>query len=349
MHFQHGIVEGFYGRQWSWEERLSLPGLMTRWQLDCYIYAPKGDGSLRSQWQQPFSQVHFQRLKALGEAFHQHGLQWGLGLSPAGLQAQCSAADIAVLTAKLESIKRLQVDALWLLFDDLPAGNPELAANQLRVAQQVVAVLPEVNIAVCPSYYSFDPILEELFGRCPEGYFAALNEGLPEAVDLLWTGNKVVSDSITCADLTAATELLGRPPLLWDNYPVNDGRKTSRFLHLAPFSARGGIAKGLCRGHFSNPMNQFALNALPLATLRDVAASPDSLPLGPGLADLPGELKALLLRDWQAFQHLGLDGLDAAAKQQRLDEYRAIGHPMANEIVQWLGEAYRFDPNCLTE
>ncbi|GAB3380984.1 protein O-GlcNAcase [Spongiibacter taiwanensis] len=327
---------------------MSLPTLMRQWQLDCYIYAPKGDASLRSHWQQPFSPEQFSRLHRLGEAFHHAGLQWGVGLSPAGLQATCNQADLATLSAKLASIRQLQIDTLWLLFDDLPAGNPELAANQLRVAECVLDSLPQTRIAVCPSYYSFDPILEEIFGDCPAGYFEQLNAGLPPSVDLLWTGNKVVSESISAADIAAATATLGRPPLLWDNYPVNDGRKTSRFLHLAPFSQRAGIDPARCRGHFSNPMNQFSLNQLALTSLHAPLSDPcDTLALSD--CDIPASLQYLLGRDWQAFQCRGLDGMTDAEKQQRVAEYGAIDHPMAVEVVEWLNEAYRFDPNCLTE
>lgn len=348
MDFQYGIVEGFYGRQWRWSQRMALPALMRQWHLDCYIYAPKGDASLRSQWQRPFNNDQFARLKQLGEAFHDAGLQWGVGLSPAGLQASCNRQDLATLTTKLANIRQLEIDALWLLFDDLPAGNPELAANQLRVAERVLESLPHTRIAVCPSYYSFDPILEQIFGACPPNYFEQLNAGLPPSVDLLWTGNRVVSESIDAADIASATATLGRPPLLWDNYPVNDGRKTSRFLHLAPFRQRDGISREHCRGHFSNPMNQFNLSQLALATLR-TPSDKSGKALVETASDVPASLHALLSRDCRDFQCRGLDGMTDAEKQQRVAEYGAINHPMAMEVVEWLKEAYRFDPNCLTE
>ena len=45
-------------------------------------------------------------------------------------------------------------------------------------------------------------------------------------------------DFVTHASLKDITELMRRPPVLWDNYPVNDSAKMSRHLHLAPFEGR---------------------------------------------------------------------------------------------------------------
>lgn len=364
MAFQYGIVEGFYGRQWTWPQRFSLPEHMLQWGIQSYVYAPKGDVSLRSHWQDAFSTEHVQNLSQLAANFKNASLSWGLGLSPVGLQAEVKPRDMHRLADKLRSIAQLKPDSLWVLFDDLPAGNPQLAANQLRVVSAVIEQLPDTQIAVCPSYYSFDPILETLFGRRPEGYFEDLHQGLPAEVQLLWTGNKVVSDRITAEDIQSATEALGRAPLLWDNYPVNDGRKTSRFLHLAPFANRSPAIPELCSGHFSNPMNPFSLNASALSTLNpsvglatnlggytgvNAAQSNNRYGLGAGISRWPKALQSLLLRDWQIFQEQGLDNIAIADKKDLIKQYQEIDHPAAVEVCQWLAEEYRFDPNCLTE
>tara|TARA_R110002167_G_scaffold88824_4_gene239471 strand:- start:389 stop:1450 length:1062 start_codon:yes stop_codon:yes gene_type:complete len=353
MAFSLGVIEGFYGRQWTWAQRFALPSLLRQWSYGSYVYAPKADVSLRSDWRSEFSASHRDNLLALGAECRRAGVSWGLGLSPVGLQADYTAADKQTLERKIAAIGELRPDVLWVLFDDLPAGNPHLARNQLAVVADIRRQLPNLQLAVCPSYYSFDPILETLFGACPDNYFADLNAGLDADIDVLWTGNRVISDAYTESDMARATKLLGRKPLLWDNYPVNDGRKTSRFLHLAPFDGRPRQLAAWCTGHMINPMNQFHLSGLVLPTLAEVYTGigdykPEQA-LDSVLNTLPSALKVLLQRDMVQFQLKGLDGIADEEKQHYLKEYGAISHLVSDEICDWLNEGYRFDPACLTD
>jgi hypothetical protein len=351
--FTTSIIEGFYGRQWSWEQRYALPELLAKWQYSSYIYAPKGDTSLRHKWSHAFSSEQFANFEKLGRACHAADIAWGLGLSPVGLQAKYGVSERKKLKNKINEIQMVKPDILWVLFDDLPAGNKRLAENQVAVVSDIQQQLPDAQLAMCPSYYSFDPILEELFGACPANYFQDLNAGLGLDIDILWTGNRVISDTYSGDDCQRAAILLGRKPLIWDNYPVNDGRKTSRFLHLAPFSGRSPDMVDWCRGHAINPMNQFHLSTLVLPTLADVYTSKSNydpaLAFERAIAVLPDELARLIARDARLFQQQGLDGIGPAEKISLVDEYRNITHPVAIEVCDWLTEGYQFDPACLTD
>lgn len=351
--FTLGIIEGFYGRQWSWEQRRELVAKLPSWGYRDYVYAPKGDTQLRSHWRAPFPAAWREQVSAWASCCNAAGIRWGLGLSPAGVQAQFSGADRQQLESKLAEIAQLAPDILWVLFDDLPAGNPSLAANQIAVVDCVRQHLPDVALAVCPSYYSDDPILEEVFGAMPPGYFEALASGLPGDVDLLWTGPKVISHHYSEADMRRAEQLLGRKPLLWDNYPVNDGRKTSRFLNLQPFSGRPAGLANWTAGHYVNPMNQFHLSELVLSGLANVYREGEDYAaqrqFEAALAELPADLAALLRRDAERFQRQGLDALNDNDKSTLIEDYAAIDHPAAAEVRAWLNEEYRFDPACLTE
>lgn len=344
-----GLIEGFYGRQWTWQQREALAAKLAQWGYDSYIYAPKGDHSLRSHWRQPFSAQHLQKLSALGSACAKQGVKWGLGLSPVGLQGEYSEEGQLALQAKLVELASLSLDYLWILFDDLPAGNPNLAANQIAVVNRVRASLPSVTLAMCPSYYSFDPVLEELFGACPQDYFAELAAGLAGDVDILWTGNRVISALYTEKDMLRAAELLGRKPLLWDNYPVNDGRLGSRFVNLAGFQGRPSALRSWTVGHMVNPMNQYQLSCLVLPSLPEVYRADAGYIAENRFAGLPKSLADLLTADYSVFQRLGLDAMGERFRQRRLREYRSISHPVATEVADWLDNKYAFDPACLTD
>jgi hypothetical protein len=99
-------------------------------------------------------------------------------------------------------------------------------------------------------------------------YLRGLTEGLDPDVEVMWTGRRVVNDTITADDARRWAEHLGRPPLVWDNTPVNDAMM-SESLHLGPYTGRDPDLRDLCSGVLWNPM-EFATASV--ATLASAAA-----------------------------------------------------------------------------
>ena len=48
--FMCGVVEGFYGRPWTSEQRRRLFQRMNKMGMDTYLYAPKDDCKHRMYW-----------------------------------------------------------------------------------------------------------------------------------------------------------------------------------------------------------------------------------------------------------------------------------------------------------
>ncbi|MEM8563363.1 MAG: beta-N-acetylglucosaminidase domain-containing protein, partial [Pseudomonadota bacterium] len=46
-----GVVEGFYGRPWSFQTRTDYAQFIADLGLNTYLYCPKSDPYLRKQWQ----------------------------------------------------------------------------------------------------------------------------------------------------------------------------------------------------------------------------------------------------------------------------------------------------------
>lgn len=349
---QPGIIEGFYGRPWPLDERLQLLQWMPAAGFGTYVYAPKADAHLRRQWRHPHPESVWQSLQQLRQAARDAGVSFGLGLSPWGLQQQMTAGDRAALRAAVTRLNALEPDWLGILFDDMPGGQLDLAERQLAVVHEILSVSSAAQHAVCPTYYSQDPILDELFGPCPENYLESLSEGLPACTALLWTGPAVVTRTYRAADFDWIAARSARPVMLWDNSAVNDGRRTSEFLPLRPFRTDPELIRAHCVGHLVNPMSQAALARTVLSTLgawyqqpaRDAAENWQRV-----LEACPPALAALLARDADCFEHRGLSALSAAQRVQRTAEYRRVDHPVAHEIGAWLAGEYVFDPNCLND
>jgi hypothetical protein len=348
-----GVIEGFYGRPWSWEDRTNYATFLAEAGFNFYLYAPKADSWLRRDWQEPWPASHEEKLRELREAYRVSGIRWGLGLSPFDLHRDYGSSGKQLLSDKISRINMLEPDILCILFDDMRADKAEVAKTQAEIMQDVCNWSGADTVIVCPSYYSLDPVLDELFGQRPENYLQTLGEQLPTAVEIFWTGNKVVPDTISRADLRQVAELSGRTPWLWDNYPVNDGERASKHLHLDAFSGRDPGLGRVLGGHAVNPMNQAWLSKIPLLTLLDVYRKGDDYDKAASLVDslervCGAELGRQMQADLPLFQEQGLDHISDTLKQKLLERYSKFSSPCAREVVDWLRGEYRFDPECLT-
>lgn len=343
-----GIIEGFYGKHWSWQDRHSSVEFLAQSGLTTYIYAPKSDAYLRRNWDQPWPLADIEQLAALAGHCRRSGILWGLGLSPFEAYIDYGPQTRERLRRKLAEIDQLKPDVLCILFDDMRGDVPGLAALQARISQDIAAFSCARRIILCPSYYSEDPVLERVFGEMPANYWQDLGRELDLAMDFFWTGDRVCSRSFSRDSVAAISDAMGRPPVIWDNYPVNDGEKMCRLLHLRPFSGRPvGMAQWL-RGHIANPMNQAWLSRIALCTM-PVSGSETPDFVTAVRQQCPQVLARLLERDLGLFNDEGLDAIDAPRQRLLLQEYGAVDHPCASEVSAWLRGAYAFDPACLTD
>ena len=342
--FLSGIVEGFYGREWPWPERRRYAEFLASQGFNTYLYCPKGDQWLRRQWSRPWPAGQRAELEGLAALCRERGLNWGVGLSPYALYENYGGAERKRLQGKIGEIDALGGNLLAVLFDDMPGGCPDLANRQAEILGDIEAWSGADVLLTCPTYYSFDPALERLFGQRPEGYWQRFGEQVSSRYGIFWCGNKVCPDTISREDIAPIAGELARPPVLWDNYPVNDGERASRFLHLEPLSGREPELHGSLAGHLCNPMNQPRLSMYPLGGLTALLGGKAG-----SLTDVYGEpLGSLLAEDRELFETEGLDGMGKETKQRLVARYRDIDHPAATEVVDWLTEQYRFDPACLT-
>jgi hypothetical protein len=346
--FLTGIVEGFYGRSWPHETRLLYADYLSSSGLNTCLYCPKSDPYLRKQWQQDWPQSQWDELCQLSRVYRDRGLYWGVGLSPFALYRHYGPAQRDQLRAKMERLAGLNAPLLAILFDDMPGDVEALADRQAEIVADVASWLPGMRLLVCPTYYSFDPVLQTHFGAMPADYWPRLGRCLPPGVDIFWTGSKVCSEAITRSDIGAINELLKRPVMLWDNYPVNDGALRSNFLYLDELSGRDSLPPEMISGHLCNPMNQGTLSLpalLGLARLYSGEAGNDDL-----LKKTIGAATWQQLQsDRVAFTELGLSGMGETHCRELAMRYRSLPGPAAGEVAGWLLGEYRFDPACLTD
>jgi len=350
---QLGVIEGFYGEPWSWEEREEYAPFLKQHGFSFYIYAPKADGYLRKKWREPFPKDLEDKLSRLSARCRAAGVEFGVGFSPYEIYLSPFEDGVKrLLGNRIDAFNRVGVDKFGLLMDDMKGDWPELAKRQIEIVNWAAGRATAKQLIFCPTYYSLDPVLEKLFGKKPEGYLEQLGAQLDKKVSLFWTGEAVCSRGYSEEHLRATAGTLGRKPFLWDNYPVNDGPRMCKFLHLRPMTGRpSGIGEWLA-GHSVNPMNQPTLSRIPLLTLKfsyeqGAAYRPDEAFLKAAEIVTCPEMAIQLESDLPNFMDLGLDRLAAAERAKMKDAYTpylasAVNRTSgaAREIIDWLDDRY---------
>jgi len=339
-----GIVEGFYGRPWSWDERRSVMANLAPAGYGFYLYAPKGDAHLRRRWREPYPSDALAALARFAADCRRHGVRFGIGLSPYELFLGFDGEARGALADRLAMFDDIGAADVAILFDDMRGDIPDLAERQAEIVAFAAETSAASRFVVCPSYYSDDPVLDRVFGRRPERYLEDLGRLLAPGIEIFWTGEDVCSREISPGHLRRVGEVLGRRPLLWDNYPVNDGPRMSQHLHLRGFTGRAGIGPHVA-AHAINPALQPTLSCIPALTLAMSYARGEDYEYGSALYEaavaVAGEPLAAMLRD----DLLSLDdgGLGRMGEERRAalrDRYAAVDHPAAREVAEWLDGRY---------
>ena len=118
--FSLGVIEGFYGREWSWQARADYAPFLREHGYRFYLYAPKGDTVLRKRWRERWDAEQRDALEALRAHYRDAGVAFGVGLTPFGAQSAYDADARRALESKIRDLDALELDVLALLFDDVP-------------------------------------------------------------------------------------------------------------------------------------------------------------------------------------------------------------------------------------
>jgi hyaluronoglucosaminidase len=345
MNVELGVIEGFYGRPWSWQEREQSVSFLAAFGYRFYIYAPKADPFLRRRWQEPHPDDAADALARLAGHCRSRGTRFGVGLSPYEIYIDFDDAARAALARKLDFLDGIGIQDLAVLFDDMRGDLPGLARQQADIVDWIAGRTRADRIIVCPSYYSDDPILDRVFGMRPDRYVDSIGELLDPAIHIFWTGPEVCSREISPRHVQRVAEQLRRAPFLWDNYPVNDGQRMSQYLHLRAFTGRhAAIGSGIA-AHGINPALQPTLTRIPALTLVDSYRLGDDYDYseafqGAAREVLGDPLASLLREDVLFLQDVGLDRLGEREGLLR-ERYGGVDHPAAREIMRWLDGGYR--------
>ncbi|KOB69325.1 Uncharacterized protein OBRU01_16815 [Operophtera brumata] len=159
-----GVVEGFYGRPWTTEQRKDLFQKLKKWGMDMYVYAPKDDYKHRAYWRELYTVEEAEHLTSLISAAKEQGIVSQFGCT-------CFA----------------------LLFDDI---EPEMSESDKQIFQSFahaqVSITNEIHqhlgcprFLLCPTQYCSTRAMPTVHSS---EYLNTLGTKLSQQIDIMWTG-----------------------------------------------------------------------------------------------------------------------------------------------------------------
>ncbi len=339
-----GVIEGYFGRAWSWADRAKVINRLAPAGFSFFHYAPKIDSKLRRKWRNVHDEADTKNLRRFVEHCASHRVRSGVGLSPYGAHVKFDRETKEKLRDKIAWLDMLGIDDLVILFDDMRGDYTNLAERQAEIIDFATGCSKASRFFMCPSYYSDDPVLDRVFGQRPEAYLETLGKLLDPAISVYWTGEEVCSREFGIGHLANVAERLGRTPSIWDNYPVNDGPRMSNHLHLRAFTGRPPAIGPHIAHHAINPASQPILGCVPALTLPLSYRRGEAYLYAAAFAEAATavcgiDLAFMLQEDLNLLEDRGLSEIADTLAELR-QKYASVNHPAAREIVDWLNGGY---------
>ena len=260
-----GVVEGFYGTPWSFEDRLSQLKFYGQNKMNVYLYGPKDDPYHSvPRWRQPYPEKEAANIRRLTKEADRNGVIFYWAIHPGG-DIKWNDEDRRLLLEKFESMYALGVRGFAVFFDDI-SGEGTKADKQVDLlnyldnefVQKKGDVAP---LVVCPTEYNKSWASDK-----PNGYLRTMGRTLNKDIQIMWTGNSVVH-SIDKPSMDWVNERIQRKAYIWWNYPVTDYIR-NRIL-LGPVYGNGlDIADDLA-AFVSNPMEKAEASKIALYSIAD--------------------------------------------------------------------------------
>ncbi len=245
---ERGVVEGYYGNPFSYEDRVSQFEFYGRNKLNTYIYGPKDDPyhGFSKKWREPYPEADGKKLSQLIEVANRNKVRFVWALHP-GLDLKWNKSDSVATLNKFEQMYALGVRHFAIFLDDISRKDSDTKhqINYLNYLQEeFVDKKSDVSpIILCPTVYNqaWDS----------GNYLTLMGEELNKEINVMWTG-KIVCSMIDIPTMEYINPKIKRKAYIWLNYPVND--YAIDHLAMGPFVGTANDIASHVSGFVANPM-----------------------------------------------------------------------------------------------
>lgn len=259
-----GVIEGFYGNPWSFQNRKSQLKFYGDNKLNIYVYGPKDDPYHHSRWYEPYPADKAAELAELVKYAAQNKVKFTWAMHPSNSIE--TDEDRTKALEKFQHMYDLGVRSFAIFFDDISAKSVDTQVDYLNfLDREFVKKRSDVEpLVVCPTIYNR--------AWNSGNYLDTMGKGLNSDIKIMWTGN-TVCDMIDEADCDWFTEQTGRLPFIWLNYPVNDYGMHNQLL--GPVTGNDPELAKKVSAFCSNPMQYAEASKVALYSLADFAWDPE--------------------------------------------------------------------------
>ena len=246
-----GIIEGFYGIPWTFDERKSMINFLAEIGMDQYIYAPKDDPYHNKKWREPYPAEEIAKIKVLADLSDEKGIEFTWAIHPGQNPFDFDYFDeeIDKIFAKYRQLMGVGVKSFGLCLDDI---DKKLAFEKRSYHMKLIRDLADFVEKETGNYlYFVHPWYNDAWIDEKGFEYEGLLKDIKNA-NLMWTGSQVV-DPINHRSNEEFCGRTGKKPYIWFNWPVNDYKPDEIFLEIFEFYDSRDINFD---GFYLNPMNQ---------------------------------------------------------------------------------------------
>ncbi len=260
-----GVIEGFYGNPWSFDDRKSQFDFYGKHGMNVYVYGPKDDPYHHARWYEPYPAEKAAEMAALIKHAAKNKVKFTWAMHPSN--AIETAADRQRALDKFEQMYGLGVRSFAIFFDDISAKSVDYQIDYLNfLDSEFVKRKGDVEpLIVCPTVYNKS--------WASGDYLKKMGTQLNDDIAIMWTGNSVC-DMIDAADCEWFTNETTRKPFIWLNYPVNDYGMHN--LLMGPVIGNDPAISNMVTAFCSNPMQYAEASKVALYGLADFAWNPEA-------------------------------------------------------------------------
>ena len=270
-----GIIEGYYGTPWTFEERMEMFPFMVNQRLNTYMYGPKMDPYHRVNWRTPYPKDQLEIFQKMFDKANELSIDFWMCISPAYHSKGSVPIDYAsdndrkLLFDKLLPFIDMGITRYGLLYDDIDyalQGDSLLKYQRPGIAHALLAnelyeflksKISNPQLVICPTeYHEIGTSL----------YRDDLRINLDNQIAVFWTGDNVVAEVISNQDIIRTKAAFDKPIYLWDNFPVSDFTYGVREF-IAPIKNRSVDLKKYADAFMINPSIHFQISKVGMITM----------------------------------------------------------------------------------
>jgi hypothetical protein len=277
-------LRGSKGWIWQPEQYLEEIPVMAKYKLNflmnCYgsMWYRTESGGYTNTWWEPMPESRKKAYAEIIRSCKEHGIIYCFAYHPQIASPRpldpTSDADIEQFFQHFAWAQSQGAQWFSVSLDDVSWGEKGPAVGGSQHSHLVNEILgrlrekdPQAQMIFCPVPYWGD-------GTNPDhrAYLEAVAREMHPDAYIFWTGDGVVTPTITRQAAESYRSIVKHRLVLWDNYPVNDNSPT---MHLGPVTGRDADLCEVIDGYMSNPMcTQNQANRIPLLTCADYAYNP---------------------------------------------------------------------------